>query len=199
MRRRPTDRCSLPKPATRTRLVAWVPLLSLLALGLVVDPAAASEEARLIFFVRHAEKARDDPKDPTLTKAGKHRAAVLAQLLSSAAVTHLFSSEYRRTRDTLKPLAEQTGLEVQVVPAGEGEAQAKALKDLPSGSVAVVVGHSNTVPALVESVGGTMERVKDTEYGRMFEEDDYHRLFLVILPPGEAPAKVQTLELRYGE
>ncbi len=199
MRPRPGERRSLLAALPGPRQAAWVLLVALLGLAFAVEPLAAAQEARLVFFVRHAEKAKDDPKDPTLSEAGKHRAKALAKLLSPAGVTHLFSNQYRRTRQTLEPLAEETGIEVQVIPAGDPEAQEKALRALPPGSVAVVVGHSNTVPALVESIGGAMQHVKDTEDGRMFEEDDYHRMFLVILPPGMPAVKVQTLELRYGD
>lgn len=186
-------------PEHRLRLWTSAVLVALLTTALLPGfPAEEPQQPTLVFFVRHAEKARDDPKDPNLNEAGRQRAQDLAQLLSVAGVTHLFSSEFRRTQQTLAPLAQQQKLEVQVISAEDPDKQKGALLQLPSGSVAVVAGHSNTVPALVQSVGGSLDGLlQDEQYGAMLHHGEYDRLFLVILSAG-APG-VRTLELRYGE
>jgi phosphohistidine phosphatase SixA len=172
-------------------------LVLLLALAATPCLAKAAPEAGMVFFVRHAEKAQDDPKNPSLSEAGEQRAEALARLLSAAEVTHLFASEFRRTRDTLAPLAKQRGLEVQVISAQDPDAQKEALLALPPGSVAVVAGHSNTVPGMVRDLGGDLGGlVHHEKHGDMLGDDEYHRLFLVILPGKGQEAR--TLELRYG-
>ena len=180
----------------------------LVVLGMVVASLAvagpagvpAADEPVVVVLVRHAEKAQDDPRDPNLSEAGHRRAQAVAAMFGPAGVTHLFSSEYRRTRQTLAPMAEESGLEVKVIPAEDGEAQVAALRELPPGSVAIVAGHSNTVPALVRGLGGDLQGTEQTEHGEMLQHEEYDRMFVVILPPrGEAAAGVQTLELRYGE
>jgi len=169
----------------------------------VADAPAGESPRSLVFFVRHAEKSTDDPRDPSLSAEGEARSEALARMLSGAGVTHLFSSEYRRTRDTLAPLAERIGRKVREIPAADPEAQIAAIRELPAGSIAVVAGHSNTVPRLVEMLGGKVSGLVDTAHGAMIADDTYDRMFLLVLPSAGAGASVvdraQTVELRYGD
>ncbi|MFT5051532.1 MAG: phosphohistidine phosphatase SixA [Chlamydiales bacterium] len=167
----------------------------------VLARASSPDGAALtVFFVRHAETetSTSTTRDPRLSQDGEQRAASLARLLSRAHVTHLFASEYQRTQATLAPLAEQRTLDVSVVPAGKADDLVGTLRALPAGSVAVVAGHSNTVPQLVAAVGGqAAELVDHPKYGKMLADTEYDRLFVVQAPTfGEGDAA--TLELRYG-
>ncbi len=197
----------------RARLAAAALCLLLGGGTLGAAAAAASHRAGIgspdgdrlstvVILVRHAEKRTDDPKDPSLSEAGVKRADALAKMLSEAGVTHLFSSEYRRTRETLAPLASRLGKKVREVSARTPEDQVAAIRGLPAGSVAVVAGHSNTVPELVRLLGGEVSGLIDTGHGPMISDASYDRMFLVILSAagGAAPAdREQTVELRYGE
>ncbi|TDJ74901.1 MAG: histidine phosphatase family protein [Planctomycetota bacterium] len=189
------------------RRAAWstlAVLAALLVVPLLVERAVAGQDAALellepttVFFLRHAEKGTDDARDPELSERGTERAAALAELLEHAGVTHLFASEFRRTQATLAPLAEALGLEVEIVSARSPDVQVAALRALPAGSVAVVAGHSNTTPALVRALGGEVGRLKASRSGDVLGEDEYGRLFVVVLPPPERRVAVQTLELAY--
>ncbi len=154
-----------------------------------------------VFLVRHAEAQRGAGSDPGLTTKGEGRSHDLARLLSASGVTHLFSSEYQRTQLTLAPLAQERSLEVQVVSARDPESQIQTLRGLDPGSVAVVAGHSNTVPSLVKMLGGSMTDVEDTQHGLMFDESQYDRLVLIVLQPQQnGPSKyVACVEMRYGD
>lgn len=157
-----------------------------------------------VILVRHAETAQSTKttRDPELSEAGKERAESLARLLSGAGVGRLFSSEFQRTQATLAPLAERRGLEVETIPAGEPEKLVSILRGLPAGMVAVIAGHSNTVPGLVHRLGGRVEDlVEDERYGPMLRSSEYDRLFVVQLPLVQGATEgggVATLELRYG-
>lgn len=152
-----------------------------------------------VFLLRHAEKANEHTRDPDLTEAGEARAASLAELLVAAKVTHLFSTEYRRTRNTLAPLAKQTELEVEVVSAREPNQLVQRLRGLPPGSTAVVSGHSNTTPALAAALGCELDGLHETQRGPMLGENEYDRLFLLTLPPAGAKGVTgKVVELRYG-
>jgi phosphohistidine phosphatase SixA len=156
---------------------------------------AAPRSPAAIFLVRHAEKASNDPHDPDLSEIGRARAAALAGHLAGAGVTRLFATEYRRTRQTLQPLADATGLEIEDIPARDGEAWRRALRDLPPGATAVVAGHSNTIPGLACDLGGPAPGLDcDT---RQLPDDAYDDLFLVVLPPPGAGAP-RTIPLRYA-
>ena len=164
---------------------------------------SAAVEARqpvTVIFVRHAEKDTSSAtnRDPGLTEEGAARAEALARLVGKAGVTHLFASEFTRTKATLAPLAKGLSLDVKEIPAQQGGRMLAALRALPPGAVAVVAGHSNTVPALVEGLGGEIEGLVDTPpYGEILADDEYDRLFLVTLPAGKETT-VKTIELRYG-
>jgi broad specificity phosphatase PhoE len=159
------------------------------------SPASAPPPVA-IFLLRHAEKAANDPKDPDLSDAGRARAAALATLLEHAGVTHLFATDMKRTRQTLAPLAAKCGRTVAVVPAESVDRQVEALRELPPGSVAVVAGHSNTIPAIARALGGTAGDVTASPDGDLLP--DYGRLLLVIRY-GAGPATTQTLRLQFGD
>ena len=185
--------------------------LALIAAGLRAarqDPSgaastsAASPPGITVFLVRHAEKGTDDPTDPSLTEGGRERADALARLLSSAGVSHLYSSDYRRTRQTLAPLAAAHELEVGLYDAGKPVELVSVLAGLPPGSVAVVAGHSNTTPALFEALGaGKARGLDESRYGSSIPDAAYDRLYVVTLSAGRDGAVkcVDGLELRYGK
>lgn len=167
-------------------LAAWLGLGA--ARPLDAAPRAAGGP-HTVLLVRHAEKAADGGQDPALSERGRERALALARLLAASGPDHLFASEYRRTQETLAPLAEATGIAVETRPARAVAELAAELAALPAGSLTLVSGHSNTVPALVRALGG--------EAGEL-GEDDYDRLF-VLGVGGGAACPTTTLELRYGD
>ena len=143
--------------------------VTLLALGPVVSAAQidAQEKTTLVYLVRHAEKeARED--DPPLTPEGRERAELLAKLLEDAGLTHIHSSSFERTRQTAQPVADSTGLEIQYYNHLNLAGLASALKQTPGRHL--VVGHSNTTPAMVEFLGGDPGEPIDeaTEYDRLY-------------------------------
>ena len=159
---------------------------------------------KVVIVVRHAEKDTSNPanRNPALTAAGRQRAEVLAKLVSKAGVTHLFSTKYRRTRETLAPAAKKTGHEIKDYNPGDPKELADKIRDLPERAVVVVAGHSNTTPALVEALGGEIKGLKShPRWGPMLGDDEYDRLFLLTLTPsgtGKDKYRTETVELRYG-
>jgi phosphohistidine phosphatase SixA len=160
--------------------------LSSLLLCLVLatsEPIAAAD----IYLVRHAEKVTDASRDPELTENGLQRAANLAVILSSAGIERIFSTDFRRTRDTAAPLAELLGVEIEIYDPDELEELAQQLLALES--AALVVGHSNTTPELVELLGGEGGPPIDeaTEYDRLYlvqtRNGMIERMILLHIPP----------------
>jgi broad specificity phosphatase PhoE len=146
-------------------------LILLLALALPMTTFAQS--STVVIVVRHAEKATDDPRDPSLSEAGQARAQALAKALEHTGLDAAYSTQYRRTRLTAEPSAKAAGIEVQVRPIDGGNAAtyaadlARDLRALPAGSTALVVGHSNTVPDIVAAIGGqSVADMPETEYDR---------------------------------
>lgn len=183
-------------------------LVALAALAAPVGSAVPQEGApverpppgllypRTVIVVRHAEKAAEPAGDPPLDERGRARAERLAALLRHSGVTHLFSSEFQRTQETLRPLGTAVEANVTIVAAREGRALLSALDNLPRHSVAVVAGHSNTVPDLVAALAPGSFLVQRARASLAMTEADYDRIYCVTQwGPGRTDAGV--LELRY--
>jgi 2,3-bisphosphoglycerate-dependent phosphoglycerate mutase len=147
-------------------------VLTLLLLGLFVSAAAAQST---IFVVRHAEKAPSSDKDPNLSEAGSKRADSLAKLLKDANISTIYATEFKRTQQTGAPLAKALGIELTIVPAKDTATLSAKLRDLHGN--ALVVGHGNTIPDLIKTLG-----IADPI---SISENDYDNLFVVTL--GQPP------------
>jgi broad specificity phosphatase PhoE len=133
---------------------------------LILLPGLAAAEPSAIYLVRHAEKA--EGQDPALTPQGKGRARALAAILHRAGITAIFSTPTVRARQTAAPLAQRTGLTVQLYDPAAPKALVEKVHSL-SGAV-VVVGHSNTLPELVRLFGGAPGTdIADDEFDRLYQ------------------------------
>ncbi len=138
----------------------------------------------VVFLVRHAEK-QSEGNDPALTDAGVARANALARLLSDAGIAAIHSTDYTRTKETARPLADVLGLTVQHYDPRTPEILVEQIRK--AGGRHLVVGHSNTIPALVNLLGGDGG-------ADIVEATEYDRLYIVTLAGDE---KADTLLLRY--
>ncbi len=124
-----------------------------------------------VYIVRHAEKdSLTDPADPELSSLGRVRAAALSQQLAKRGLAALFTTDTKRTRATLAPLAAATKLTPLVYDPARGRDLAdKILKEYPGRSV-VIVGHSNNVLSLIDDFGAVppLDQVGEKEYEYLF-------------------------------
>jgi broad specificity phosphatase PhoE len=169
-------------------------LSALLALALLIPGAealCAQDGPVFVYVVRHAERADDGLApdrmldDPPLSEAGRARARQLAELLRGVDLTGVHSTDYERTRSTAQPLSAAHGLELEIYDAGDIGALAERLRASPG--THVVVGHSNTGPALVEALGA--------EPGSPIDALEYDRVYVVVVLPGGATGSAV---FRYG-
>lgn len=149
---------------------AWL----LLLLSLACVPALAGELR--VVVVRHAEKANDHPRDPGLSVAGQARAHALDELLKHEPVVAVYATQYRRTQLTAAAVAGRRSLPVRVRAGGESAASlAGRIRAEHAAGTVLVVGHSNTVPALVAELAG--------ESVAAIGEDEFDRYYIISLPP----------------
>jgi broad specificity phosphatase PhoE len=154
--------------AVMKRAGRWL-IGSLIACALIAcaHPAAA-ETPLTVFLVRHGEKLPSGD-DPSLSEAGRHRAETLAATLADAGIGAIFVSEYKRTKETAEPLGKQLGIEITVVPGNDIDGLVAKLRALGSGKRALVVGHSNTIPAIATRLTGVaVGALTDSDYDRLF-------------------------------
>jgi len=135
------------------RRAYWLAPLLLAACAVARPPGHASVPPATFVVVRHAEKASDGSSDPPLAAAGIGRARALARRLADEPLVAVYSTPFRRTRETARPSAVLHGVTVttydSALPAPEFATQLRAAH--PSGTV-LVVGHSNTVPAIASAL-----------------------------------------------
>jgi broad specificity phosphatase PhoE len=151
-----------------------MPHRALLAGVLLFAAGALEAQPATVILVRHAERATAPAADPTLTDAGTQRAVDLATTLAAARVTTIITTHLQRTRLTAKPLADSSKVTPIMVRAGgptqaHVDSVATVVRSRPAGEVVLVVGHSNTIPAIVGALGGPkLADLCDTEYATLF-------------------------------
>lgn len=147
-----------------------VVLLSLAALAFFSGHASAQK--KLIILVRHAEKsatgsAADMAKaDPDLSPEGRERAERFTRAVKKYRPQEIFSTDYKRTRQTVEPLATIRKKVVQTYdPAKQPDFAEKILTSKTERFV--IVGHSNTTPALANLLikKDVFKQLPDPEYG----------------------------------
>lgn len=147
----------------------WSLLLSALCLPLAMAGCVSAPVAsgHTYLLVRHAEKASDDPRDPSLSSAGADRARRIAGSLHGLPLRAVYATAYRRTQQTAEPAARDHDLRVHTYDANASpEAVAAQLRALPAGMV-LVVGHSNTIPQLAAALCVcTVAPIADNEFRR---------------------------------
>jgi broad specificity phosphatase PhoE len=149
---------------------AWIAC----ALALLAAPSVpqASAQQTTVILVRHAEKA-EGAGDVALTDAGRARAARLAELLKHAGISAVLSTPFLRTKDTALPTAQALGIEVTLTapPAGAafGQEIAQRIMREYKGRSVLVVGHSNTTPEVIQSLGApAVPAIADGEYDNLY-------------------------------
>ncbi|HZS28925.1 MAG TPA: phosphoglycerate mutase family protein [Candidatus Angelobacter sp.] len=157
--------------------------LTALVLGQIAI-AQQQQPATTIVLVRHAEKASDAP-DALLSPQGQQRAECLAHVLKDAGIKRIYVSDVKRTQQTAEPLAKALGVKPVVVPAKDTNT---LVKDVfyGAGGNALVVGHSNTLPFVIQRVqAGTIPPIGENEYDGLY--------VLTVLDGSSTPV----LKLRY--
>ena len=105
-----------------------------------------------------------------LTAEGKANALRLAERLAGEKIVAVYSTDTRRTRDSAMPNAARHNVMVALYPPMDIAALAARVAEQP-GSV-LIVGHSNTVPLIVERLSGTPQPAMDeSRYGDLFVVD----------------------------
>jgi len=145
----------------------------------------AKKEVSTFILVRHAEK--DYGRDPILTDKGMERAERLKEMLKNTDLDAVFSTKTKRTQLTAKPAAADHDLIVQSYNAGLLEDFSTLLKYNFKGKTVLVVGHSNTTPAMANLLSGTDRNPR-------FSELDYTNLYIVTVPVAGA---ARVLKLRF--
>ncbi len=170
---------------------AWL-ALTLCVLS-ACTPIPEIPPVRTVLLVRHAEKrlcAQPGPNcvpgNEPLTSQGGARANELAHVAGMANVKAVYSTDYIRTMSTVEPLANSASLTTTTYTT---LAQlVSGVQSMPTGQTALVAGHSNTLPPIVNALGGPSSLCP--------EGYEYDKLCVITLHENGV---VNVLHLQYGE
>ena len=145
----------------------------------------------IVFALRHADRT-PDPQDD-LSPKGLARARLLARMLSESGVSTAFCSSAKRTQMTVQPLRDVLGERLTIMKISTSSTShvqdiVDGVTALPDDAVAMIVGHSDTVPEIVRKF--TAKTVDEIKAG------EFDKLFVLSIRTGGASTVAQT---RYGE
>lgn len=149
--------------------------------------ATTARAQKAVYLVRHAEKDGD-----ALTATGKAQAARLASLLKESGVSVVYRTQAKRTEMTAAPLKALLASQGIVLVVEHADLPDALLQDAENlillddyaraivarirkdhrNDIVLIVGHSNTIPALIRALGHKPAVAID--------EMDFDRLFQVI-------------------
>ena len=151
-------------------------------------PRALVAQPSLVVLVRHGEKQPAPADDPSLSEAGVARARALDAALANAVPTTLVVSTRKRTVETAAVVQQRTGVAPTVVALDAQHVKNVAATVMQASGVVLVVGHSNTIPAIVNALAGTkLPDLCDAQYATMF-----------LVTPATATARAQVVKTMYG-
>jgi 2,3-bisphosphoglycerate-dependent phosphoglycerate mutase len=181
---------------TRRRRTFLAPLWMAAWIGFFVLAAAIaywnSATTTTIVLLRHAEKQIGAIDDAPLTPQGELRATRLAQMFGDAEtfgrVKQIYVTDTRRTQQTAAGLAQRLSLNPVVIDANTstGELAHRVLRE-NRGELAIVIGHSNTVPQLVAELS-------DADKVPAIGDEEFDTLYVVTVP---TIGKASVLRMKY--
>jgi broad specificity phosphatase PhoE len=166
--------------------------LAICAITVFTFHVASAQQA--IFLVRHGDTVRQKGNpDVPLSEPGERRASTLAALLKDSGINTIYTTGLQRTVKTAEPLAKLLGIEPKFQPRLRPGAKPEDVENFVnllraehSRDIVLAVLHSNSVPALLKTLGHSANiKIPETEFDNLF----------VIMPrDGAVPA---VLRLRY--
>ena len=143
-------------------------LLAALFLSFLFLVVSTAAQKKTIILVRHAEKV-DASQDPDLSAEGKQRAERLAKIVKQYKPGAVYSTDFKRTRDTVGPVATRRKLQVQTYDAKKPDELIDTIMKSKTKRF-LVAGHSNTIPGLANLLGKKelFKNLDDSEFGAIW-------------------------------
>ena len=125
--------------------------------------------------------------DVDISAAGQTRAQELVRVLGDAGLNAIYASQYKRTQETARPLADKLGLPVVQVNSKNTADLLAQIRTQHRGQIVLVVGHNNTVPEIIKALGGPdYPPIPETEFDNMYIVTVYRT------------GKAKVVKLKYG-
>jgi len=153
-----------------------------------LSASVAAQGRKTIVLIRHAEKETSemsDQADPPLSAAGKERDERVAKRIGKFRPGAIYSTNYKRTRDTVELLAKKRNKPVQIYDASKPQELVDAIKNSKTKRF-IIVGHSNTIPPLANLLTGK-------DLFKNLQDSEYSVIWVVSMKNGKV-AKVELLD-----
>ncbi len=154
----------------------------LLLLALLLSVPTFADASRQIFLSRHMEKTSSG-QDPALSPCGVAQAQAFAAQLKDTELPWLMHTPYLRTKQTAQAFL-QTGRQLVSYDPRQVDQLITEINNKPGNLL--VIGHSNTIPALVAKLTGqTVAPLTEQDYGRIYvlsQQDQQWQLQISQLP-----------------
>lgn len=141
-----------------------------------------------VIVIRHAEKIID-PNNPDvdLSPAGQARAQEIVRVFDGAGINAIYATQYKRTQQTVKPLADKLGLPVTIINSKNTSDLIAQIRAEHSGQTVFIAGHNNTVPEIIAALGGPQyPTIPETEYDNVYVVTVYRM------------GKARVVKMKYG-
>src|SRR5882724_6243519 len=144
------DETPEPKSGLKTVLVFSMLFAVLGAVVVLAYYATFSRPVTTVILIRHAEKIIDpNNSDPDLSPAGQARAQEIVRIFGDTGINAIYATQYKRTQQTVKPLADKLGLPVNQVNSKSTADLLTQIRSRNSGQVIFIAGPNNTVPEII--------------------------------------------------
>lgn len=117
-------------------------------------PLDWNEVKKVYYLVRHAEKLKDGSKNPMLTPEGEQRAESIKRIFAKGELDKAFVTMTNRTIKTADAVIRSKDLVMNTYDGKKLEEFAKKLEMDNRFKTVLIVGHSNTTPALAKLLSG---------------------------------------------
>ena len=182
------DETEVPKSGLRTVLVFSMLFAILGAVVVFAYFATFRRPVTTVILIRHAEKNTEpNNPDPDLSPAGQARAQELVRMFGDTGINAIYATQYKRTQQTVKPLADRLGLPITQVNSKNTVDLLAQIRAQHSGQIIFIAGHNNTVPEIVAALGGpTYPTIPETEFDNLYIVSVYRT------------GKARVVKLKYG-
>jgi len=174
---------------TRIAIRGLLLVVLLVATAFPAGVSAIDQSPMILILVRHAEKKIVPPenKDPELSPAGLARARELARMFGDSGIAAIYATQYKRTQQTVMPLADKLRLPVTQIEAKKTAELVKQIRAQNAGQVVFIAGHNNSVPEIIAALGGPQLPI--------IPEAEYDNLYILIVQGGSS---AKLLKMKYG-
>jgi len=149
---------------------------------LMISAALPTMAQEMAFLIRHAEKELSGD-DPSITEAGKSRAAAWAEMLQHVGLDVVFTSDAKRAQQTGEIIAARLGLPLYSMDRADTVGLTDRLGFDHEADTVLIVGHSETIPGILRNLGAS-NRVE-------VSKTDFANLFVLFQPGSDKPQLVR--------